>query len=166
MGLLRRLSSFVDSLSRGVNRAAEWALFAIGISMAILMGVQVLSRYLLNHSIFWSEEVGRVCLVWITFLGASCAYKRHMHVGMDFIASRLPIAVQRGCEILVVLVSMAFFSVLVLYGFKFADFVSAQRMTAFAVSMSIPYLVIPLSGMLFFLHGLSRLLELVTTRRS
>lgn len=140
--------------------ATEIVICFIGSGMALLIGVQVFSRYILNHSLFWSEEVGRICLVWITFLGGSAAYRRHAHLGIDFFVNRLPVFWRRASEILVLGVSLLFFAVLVSYGSAFVWFVSAQKTPALGLPTALPYLVIPVSGGLFLLHGLRHLVDL------
>jgi TRAP-type transport system small permease protein len=151
---------WVRRWSDRAGKATEILLCIIGSTMALLIGVQVFSRYVLNHSLFWSEEVGRICLVWITFLGGSAAYRRHAHIGIDFFVNRLPSCWRRASEILVAAAALVFFAVLISYGSIFVWFVSAQKTAALGVPTAIPYLVIPVGGALFFLHGLRDLLEL------
>lgn len=158
---IARFASLVHAWSDWSGRVTEVALCLIGSGMALLIAVQVFSRYALNHSLFWSEEVGRICLVWITFLGGSAAYKRHAHIGVDFFVKRLTVNLQKGCTVGVLLLSLIFFSILMIFGFHFAWFVSAQRTTALGLPLAFPYLVIPLGGGLFFLHGLDHLLEIL-----
>jgi len=153
--------SKVRSCSDRACELTEGLLCIIGSAMALLISVQVFSRYVLNHSLFWSEEVGRICLVWITFLGASATYKRHGHVGIDFFVRRFPARLERVSRFLVILASFVLFGILVYYGSSFALFVSSQKTTALAMPVTVPYLVIPLSGVLFLIHGLSHFLELL-----
>lgn len=160
---LAAVAERLQAVSDGLNRSAEILLFGIGFGMALLTGIQVISRYLLNHSLFWSEEVGRICLVWITFLGASAAYKRKAHVGVDFLVARCAEPARRFLSVLVVLLSLVFFGILVIYGLAFADFVSAQRTAALGLPLNIPYLVIPISGGLFVVHGVTHLLQLLSS---
>lgn len=145
------------------GRATEVLLCIIGSGMALLIGVQVFSRYVLNHSLFWSEEIGRICLVWITFLGGSAAYRRHAHLGIDFFVNRLPLRLRRASEALVLTASLIFFLVLVCYGSAFVWFVSAQKTAALGLPTAVPYLVIPVGGALFFLHGLRDIMELLAS---
>jgi TRAP-type C4-dicarboxylate transport system permease small subunit len=128
--------------------------------MALLMGAQVFSRYVLNHSIFWSEEVGRMSLVWLAFLGASAAYKRRLHIGIDFLVRRFPSPLHRFLEATVILASLVFFAVMIWYGLAFTRFVVPQKTAALGISQAVPYTALPLSGLLFMLHGVSHLLEL------
>jgi TRAP-type C4-dicarboxylate transport system permease small subunit len=154
----------VCSTSNRANCGVESLLFVIGLGMALLTGTQVFSRYLLNHSLFWSEEVGRMCLVWISFLGASAVYKRGGHIGIHFLVQRLPHRARRILAILLLLLSFIFFAVMILFGFSFVAFTAGQKTAALGIPKSIPYLAIPISGLMFFLHGLSHLLQLLASR--
>ena len=93
--------SILVKLSRSVNKWIEFVLFGLGLSMSIIVAVQVFCRYVLNHSLFWSEELTRYLLVWLNFLGASVAYYRKVHPGIDVIYSRMPDSIQRTAAITV-----------------------------------------------------------------
>ena len=164
MAWFSSLPARVSSTSNRANCGVESLLFVIGLGMALLTGTQVFSRYLLNHSLFWSEEVGRMCLVWISFLGASAVYKRGGHIGIYFLVQRLPHRVRRILAILLLLLSFFFFAIMIIFGFSFVAFTAGQKTAALGIPKSIPYLAIPLSGLLFFLHGFNHLLELLTDR--
>jgi TRAP-type transport system small permease protein len=151
----------IVSLSDWVDRVVRALLCFIGGGMALLIGVQVFSRYALNTSIFWAEEVGRMCLVWITFLGATAAYRRHQHVGVDLFVRRMPRRMQVASGLTAWSVSMGLFGVVLFYGIRFLGFVAHQKTAALGLSMVVPYMVIPTSGAVFLLHGLRHLLEQV-----
>lgn len=59
----------LERISRSVNHWVEYVLFGLGFTMSVVVAVQVFFRYALNHSLFWSEELARYILVWLTFLG-------------------------------------------------------------------------------------------------
>jgi len=73
-----------------INQWIEYLLFGMGFTMTIVVAVQVFFRYVLNQSLFWSEELARFLLVWLTFLGASSAYYRKVNPGVDFLYAKLP----------------------------------------------------------------------------
>lgn len=160
-----RVTAWIHRVSERLNRLTEGLLVVIGVTMAMVTGLQVFSRYVLNHSLFWSEEVGRICLVWISFLGASAAYKRRAHIGMDFLVVRLPRSVRRKLETLVVLLSLAFFMLLLVYGTVFSSFITGQRTAALGLPLTLTYLVIPLSGAIFSVHAVSNLCQLLDPAR-
>ena len=145
----------LNRLSTRVNQAVEYALFAMGLGMALLVAVQVFFRYVLNDSIFWSEELARFLLVWLTFLGASVAYFRGVHASVDFLVWRLGPRGQRALNILVYVLSLAFFVVMIVYGWQFAHFIRLQVSAALYLPKWIPHGIIPLSGAILALHSLN-----------
>ena len=109
----------------------------------------------MNHSLFWSEELARFMLVWLSFLGASTAYKRGLHPGVDVLTSRLSPSMRRICSQLVHIVSVSFFVVMVVYGAQFAYFIRAQISPALYLPKWTILAIIPVSGLILVIHGLS-----------
>lgn len=150
---------WVHTLSRRLNRGVEITTGVLAMLMALVTGLQVFFRYVLNHSLFWSEEVGRILLVWITFLGATVAYRRKAHVGIDVLVRRLAPDTQRTLERLLLAASSLFFLVLITFGVQFIRFIAYQKTAALGLPMGLPYTVIPLSGVIFCVHAASLGLE-------
>jgi TRAP-type C4-dicarboxylate transport system permease small subunit len=65
--------------------------------MVVLVFGNVLLRYGFNSGITVSEEVSRWLFVWMTFLGAIVALRRHGHLGTDSLVSRLPTGGKKLC---------------------------------------------------------------------
>lgn len=141
------------NLSSRLNQAVEILLSVLGLGMAFLVAVQVFFRYALNNSIFWSEELARFLLVWLTFLGASVVYYRGAHASVDFLYKRAGLSSRRIMNILVHLLSLAFFLVMVVYGWQFAHFIRLQVSAALNIPKWIPHSIIPLSGAILALHS-------------
>ncbi|MCP4021194.1 MAG: TRAP transporter small permease [Desulfobacteraceae bacterium] len=157
------MHSFLNRISSQLNRIIEFSLFILGISMAIIVASQVFSRYVLNHSLFWSEELARYLLVWLTFLGATSAYKRNAHPGVDIFYIRMRAAKKKICNLIVFLASMTLFSVMIVYGFQFAYFIRNQITPALSIPKWFIFIIIPVSGMIFMIHCLANLMELYKT---
>lgn len=145
----------IERISATLNRWIEILLFGLGFAMALIVATQVFSRYALNHSLFWSEELARYMLVWLTFLGASTAYKRNLHPGVDVLVTRLPLPVQKAISILIHLISLGLFSVMVIYGLQFAYFVRAQISPALYLPKWTVFSIIPLTGTVLIIHALA-----------
>src|SRR5436189_1673596 len=58
--------------------------------MVVLVFSNVVLRYVFNSGIAISEELSRWLLVWLTFLGAIVALRRHAHLGVDTLVRALP----------------------------------------------------------------------------
>ena len=154
----------VDILEKGcsaVNRLLEYLLFGLGFSMAVLVAVQVFCRYVLNASLFWSEELARYMLVWLSFIGATVAYYRNLHPGVDVFTSRISENKQRLARLLVHLSSMTLALVMIISGIQFAWFVRLQISPALGVAKWIILAVIPLAGVVLLVYGLLFLLKVL-----
>lgn len=125
--------------------------------MAMLVAAQVFYRYVLNNSLFWSEEMARYMLVWISFLGATTAYYRGLHPGVDFIVSRLSATPQKIAAILVHLISISLFLTITVAGFQFAYFVRQQISPALGIEKWVILAVIPISGIILTGYALTAL---------
>jgi TRAP-type C4-dicarboxylate transport system permease small subunit len=162
----RSLALQLSRWSSNINRGVEALLATLALGMALLTAIQVFFRYALNNSIFWSEEVGRMCLVWLSFLGATAAYRRGAHIGIGFVVARLPAGLQRALQVLVLVLSLTFFAVLTIAGGWFVWFAAGQKTPALGLPKSVPYLIMPLSGLVFLIHGFSQLLGLLMTQQN
>jgi TRAP-type C4-dicarboxylate transport system permease small subunit len=147
--------SVLERLSVSCNRSIERALLGLGLTMTGIVILQVFYRYALNHSLFWSEELARYLLVWLTFLGATVAYRRHMHPSVDIFFKRLARPARRRLKMLVHLLSLLFFFILIWYGTTFSYFVRLQTTPALALPKWLIFAIIPLSGIIFTLHALA-----------
>ena len=125
----------------------------------VIVAVQVFCRYVLNHSLFWAEELSRYLLVWLTFLGASVAYRRNVHPGIDVVYNRLPDIIQKIFSNTVHFISIALFAVMIFYGIKFSYFVRLQISPALYIPKWIIFSIIPFRGLIFMVHGLSFLVN-------
>lgn len=67
-------------------------LFAL---MTIFLFAQVVSRYVFNHSIPWTEELSTIMFVWMVYLGCAGAITRRKHLCIDALVTALPFKVRR-----------------------------------------------------------------------
>ncbi len=68
----------------------------LGLMVLMVFGNVVL-RYGFNSGITVSEELSRWLFVWMTFLGAIVAVRKHAHLGTDALVSRLPRIGKKAC---------------------------------------------------------------------
>jgi TRAP-type C4-dicarboxylate transport system permease small subunit len=155
----------LERLSSRINRGIEVLVFGLGAAMALVVALQVLFRYGLNQSLFWSEELARFFLVWLTFLGATVAYHRKLHPGVDVVYRRCPPALQQAVDVLVHAASLLLFFVMIVYGWRFAYFVRLQITPALNLPKWIVFSIVPLSGLIFTLHALPRLISTISGSR-
>ncbi len=155
--------ALLKKISDLLNRVAEYLVIFLVAGISLLIFVQVIFRYVLNHSLFWSEELARYILMWITFVGASVGFKRKGHIGIDFIYKKVKGKVKIWFTIIIdaSIVVLAF--VMLLYGIKLTLFVWIQSSPALLLSMSFPYASIAVGGLLILFHSLVFLTEDITS---
>ena len=152
-GQPRSVGSSLDTLSHRANRFAEWVMAVLLVAMTLLVGVQIAGRFVFEYSIFWSDEASRFLLIWISFLGMSVGIRRGAHPGIDSLVRALPPRWARVVLTLALLFSLLFFAVMVGYGAVLVVRAWPQRSVALELRMGIPYLAVPVSGLLMFLHA-------------
>ena len=142
----------LDAVSRGANRTAEWVMAGLLAAMTLLVGVQIAGRFLFGYSIFWSDELARFLLVWIAFLGMSAGVRRGAHPGVDSLVRGLSPRRTRLACLVVGACCLLFFLVMVGHGTLLVMRTWAQRSPSLGLRMGIPYLAVPVSGLLMGLH--------------
>jgi len=158
--------NLLEAMSWRLNRCVEGCLAVMGLGMAFLVAAQVFFRYTLNQSLFWSEELARYLLVWLTFMGASSAYRRGMHPGVDILYAWMRPGFRKAAVIIAHGASMLLFGVMIVFGCRFAYFVRLQISPALFLPKWTLFAVIPLSGAILMVHALARLSGDVETRAS
>lgn len=96
-------SPAASGLTRLVDRlfaAVEAVLAALMVAMVVMVLGNVVLRYAFGTGIVVSEELARLGLVWLSFVGAVVAWRRGAHLGMDNVVAMLPPAGRWVCMLL------------------------------------------------------------------
>jgi len=91
-----------------VYRWEDWLTLAMFWLLALTVFYQFFTRYVLNDSASWTEEIARYFLVVVTFLGASMGVRRNSHIHVEFVYRYLPAVVGRALSTFVDLIRIAF----------------------------------------------------------
>jgi TRAP-type C4-dicarboxylate transport system permease small subunit len=132
-----------------VNR---WIVIGMMAVMATLVFMNVVSRYIFNHSIIWAEEVSQYLMVWVAFLSAGLALRQGRHVAIEFLQDHLPSTARRMTRHLIALLLIVFTGILVVLGFQFARFAWDQETPVLNIPLGIPYLAVPIGALLLLIH--------------
>ncbi len=119
---------------RAYVAAVETFCFA-GIAAILFVGVlQVFARYVLDSSLFWSEEFMRYLMLWIVAVGAGISYSRGQFLGMRMAVEKLPQGMRRKADVVAAICILIFLGVIVWYGIAFSW--GTRRQTAIALGLS------------------------------
>jgi TRAP-type C4-dicarboxylate transport system permease small subunit len=78
--------------------------------MTAIMGVQVFSRFVLNASLSWSEEITRYCFVWCGFLSIGLCTRHGISLRVDQLNLVLPKKVAKWLQVITFCAEMVFFA--------------------------------------------------------
>lgn len=107
-------------------------LVAFWVLMAVVF-LQFFTRYVLNDSMGWTEEVSRFLLILVGFLGSVLCVRKGSHILLEFFYRFVPTSAGKWLAVLAEAITVCFYSLMAWMG---ADL--AMRTKQNMVSISIP----------------------------
>jgi len=107
----------------------DWVTLVIFWLMCLCVFLQFFTRYVLNDSLAWTEEIAIYCLVTVVFLGSAMCVRLSRHIQVDFIYRYLSPATGRLAATFVDAVRIGVFAYIAWLVWKYADIISEEMMT-------------------------------------
>jgi tripartite ATP-independent transporter DctM subunit len=117
-------------------------------AITVLVTVQVFSRYVLNDTPPWSEEVCRYLFIWASFLGACVAMGRASHLGVDSLVTRLPAGSREVLRHAVTALVAVFCGLLVWQGAALVPAMATQRSPSMGISLQYVFAAVPIAALI------------------
>jgi TRAP-type C4-dicarboxylate transport system permease small subunit len=115
----------------------------IGLAFFWLLGAvvvyQFVTRYVLNDSAAWTEEIARYLLIATVFTGATIGVAKNNHIQVDFFYRYMPRAMGRAMATAVDALRIAFFATAVVLTALMMQRLSTSRMTMIDLPMNLVY---------------------------
>ena len=114
----------------------QWDDSLVMILFWVLAGVvflQFFTRYILNDSLAWTEEIARYLLIGVTFVGAVMATRKQSHIAVLFVFRWIPRTGRRIAQFLIDAIMTMFFVVLAILTAQIAG-----RTRQLMVSLELP----------------------------
>lgn len=124
----------------------------------------VFTRYVLGHQSQWTEELARLLLIWVALLGASIAFIRKSHLGVDYFVNKLNEQWRNIGQIAVYLLVAIFASIVLVYGgysLVSSALENSQPTPALNIEMGYVYLAVPISGIFIIIFSIETIIELI-----
>lgn len=112
--------------------------------LSIIVFSQFVSRYVLNSSIAWTEEIARYLLIVICFLSVAIAMAKNAHVRVEFFYRYFPVRIARRISYWVDIGTNIFLGYLSILCFQLAGRTD-QMMTTLDLSKNIIYYSVAIS---------------------
>jgi len=107
----------------------DWICFAFFWVMSGLVFLQFFTRYVMNDSFAWTEELAVYCLIPVVFIGSAMCVRRSRHIQVNILYRYLPARVGRVLATLVDLAGAVFFAYVAWLVARYAIAVNNEPMT-------------------------------------
>ena len=109
-------------------RFEDWASFAIFWVLAVTIFYQFFTRYALNDSASWTEEIARYLLIATAFVGAAVNVRKNNHIQVDFFYRFMPRWLSRIMSTLVDALRITFLAYCIWLTVQLMQRIGSQRM--------------------------------------
>ncbi|MEA2935167.1 MAG: hypothetical protein QOD74_1813 [Variibacter sp.] len=118
----------------------DWIAFVIFWSLAFIVFLQFFTRYILNDSLAWTEEIARYGLMWVTFIGGAVVTRKRTHIAVELISNLMkPGPLRTALFVAVDMITLVFLALLAYFSVTIIERMHDQRMTVFDLEMSYVY---------------------------
>ncbi|HET7728854.1 MAG TPA: TRAP transporter small permease [Usitatibacter sp.] len=125
-------------------RVEDWTAFGLFWVLALVIFYQFFTRYALNDSASWTEEIARYLLIGTAFVGAAVNVRKNNHIQVDFLYRYLPHAASRALSTAVDAVRIVFLGYCVWLTIALMGKIGSSRMAIVDLPMGIVYGVVAL----------------------
>ena len=126
----------------GIYHVEDWIAFAFFWLLAATVFLQFFTRYVLNDSAGWTEEISRYLLICTVFIGATISVRKNNHIHVDFFYRLLPAPVTRVMSTFVDIVRVVFFAYAAWLTFQLMQRIGGQRMAVVDLPIGLTYSVV------------------------
>lgn len=119
----------------------DWLSLGFFWLLGLCVFYQFFTRYALNDSAAWTEEIARYLLISTVFMGIAASVRRTRHIHVDFLYRLLPAPAGRALSTIVDVIRIAFFGTAVVLTIQMMTKMTALQMTIIDLPMNIIYAV-------------------------
>ena len=88
----------------------DYIILAIFWLLAFVVFLQFFTRYVLNNSLGWTEEIARFMLIALTFTGSIMAARKNSHIAVEFLYRYVPRSLRRVAQFAIDGLATVFFA--------------------------------------------------------
>ncbi|MGV0879812.1 TRAP transporter small permease [Martelella sp. FLE1502] len=144
----------MERLSNGLNRIVLSVVLAIMVVETAVVFSAVFSRYVLNNPFSWSEELARLFLVWIVFLGLSCAYATDSMVRITLLGDLAGAWVEKAVMVIADILILIFSVVTLWYSVRLGQMTGSQTLPSLQIPLLWASAAIPVSCVVVVIHAI------------
>jgi TRAP-type C4-dicarboxylate transport system permease small subunit len=108
---------------------------------------------------FWVEEIGELCLAWMTFIGAAIGIRRGVHFSIQMVTDRFPPRLRFAVFTAHYLLIAAFGALVAVFGWQVAELNSLSASPALDLNLRWLYLSAVAGGVLIVIYSVASIAD-------
>ncbi len=151
------LTVLLNKTTAGINAA----LFIFLVAMGLILGANIVLRYLFESPISWSNVITRYAYIYIVLLGTAISYIEGGHAQIDFVYNGVSKRTQALFDLLHYLAMMFLCIILIFFGIKHVITMwPVHSPVVNFLSMGVVYGSVPISAAVMVVFLIKKILEL------
>ena len=131
-----------DEVDLSDTTPEAWVALAFFWLLGLTVFYQFFTRYALNNSASWTEEIARYFLIATVFTGAAIGVAKNNHIHVDFFYRYMPDGLARIMSTVVDVIRIAFFGTAAVLTGQMMEKLGSYKMTIIDLPMNIVYGVV------------------------
>jgi TRAP-type transport system small permease protein len=128
------------------------------LAMVLIISLQVFFRYVLNHSISWSEEIAMLLMVIFGFISIAIGVQKGLHLSISLFYNTFPSPLKTVCNKISDLAVMGCGIVMMVYGVPLIKSTMKAPIPGVNLPAASLYLIIPMTGLLITYYAFGDLI--------
>ncbi len=135
-------------------------------AMTVLVFGQTFLRFSIGKTPSWTQELAQFLQVYFVYLGSSYAIKLDAHIRVTFIGKIIPTFLHNAFEITSYSCFMVFCGILIYWGIPLCNDIRNfnQVSAALRLPMYIPYLALPLGGIIMSFRLIQKIFQVLVKK--
>ncbi|WP_167577421.1 TRAP transporter small permease [Ammoniphilus sp. YIM 78166] len=142
------------------------ALMAMTLSVAIQILVRfVFTKFDINLSVPWTEELARYLMVWALFIGAAIIARRADSLAVEALVNLVPSRIGRIIKAAALLITLVFYGYIIVVGLEVAEFGLTETSMAMGVPMVFVYSSMSIGAVLTIINLIAFMLDIYINKK-
>lgn len=131
-----------EPIDLSVYRFEDWLAFVFFWVLAVTIFYQFFTRYAMNDSASWTEEIARYLLICTVYIGAAVGVRKNNHIQVDFFYRVFPKKMMRVASVFVDIARVLFLGYAVWLTWRLIEKIGNQPMSVIDWPIGLVYAVV------------------------
>lgn len=159
------LAKVLGTANRAVMKVTEVLAVLLVVAETVILLMGVISRYVLDSPLTWSDELASILFIWLAMLGAVLALDRGEHMRLSAIVNKMPEKWRNWFQTMAALVVCVFVALIILPAYQHAS----EQMDITTPALEIPdglrAAALPVGAVLMLFAAVARMAKCSTLRQ-